>query len=416
MIRRANMAAFDATGPRASDPVVITGIGAVTPLGHSFEAIATNLLAGVSGVRRVEMPLFGPDHVQFAAPVDSIPVAAGVDPARPAGGGRFERMCVAAVAAAIADGHVAGIDPRRIGIVAGIGAEQLKGWETDYASGGSRVLEAEIDPPMVHRVAQLAGIEGPAATVGAACASSGYAIAMARRWLELGWVDACLAGGCDVITPSAIAAFHNLRALSRRSDDPVKASRPFDRDRDGFVMGEGGAFLVLERAADAAARGARSRAEVAGVGMSSDACHMVTPSADSLHASRAMVAAMSDARIDPEDVDYVNAHAAGTSVGDAAEATAIRMALGERADRVPVSSTKSMSGHLVSGAAVFEAIACLVAMDRSAVPPTVNLDHPDESCRLDHVPLVARPHPVRVALSNSFGFGGANLCLALRVA
>jgi len=416
MIRRAEMAAVDPYGSRAGEPVVITGIGAVTPLGNSFEAIATNLLAGVSGVRRIDLPLFGPDHVQFAAPVDSIPFAAGVDHARQAGGGRFEEMFAAAVTAAIADGHVAGIDPKRIGLVAGIGAEQLKGWETDYASGGSHVLGPEIDPPMVHRLARRAGIDGPASTVGAACASSGYAIAVARRWLELGWVDVCLAGGCDVITPSAIAAFHNLRALSRRSDDPCKASRPFDRDRDGFVMGEGGAFLVLERAGDAAARGVRCRAEVAGVGMSSDACHMVAPSADSLHASRAMVAAMSDARIDPEDVDYVNAHAAGTSVGDAAEAAAIRMALGERADRVPVSSTKSMSGHLVSGAAVFEAIACLVAMDRSAVPPTVNLDNPDEACRLDHVPLVARPHPVRVAISNSFGFGGANLCLALRAA
>ncbi len=416
MIRQAERAMFDGGDTRPREPVVITGIGAVTPLGNSFDAIATNLLAGVSGVRRIEVPFFGPEHVQFAAPVDSIPSPEGFESARLSECSRFEQICGAAVAAAVADGRLAGIDPRRIGIVAGIGAEQLKAWETDYAAGGTRVLGPGIDSPIVHRIATLVGIDGPAATVGAACASSGYAIAMARRWLQLGWVDACIAGGCDVITPSAIAAFHNLRALSRRSDDPARASRPFDRDRDGFVMGEGGAFVVLERADDAAARGAMSRAEVAGVGMSSDACHMVTPSTDSLHASRAMEAAMSDAAIDPDEVDYVNAHAAGTSVGDAAESAAIRMALGGRADRVPVSSTKSMSGHLVSGAAAFEAVACLAAMDRSAVPPTVNLDNPDEACRLDHVALVARRHPVRVALSNSFGFGGANLCLALRAA
>jgi 3-oxoacyl-[acyl-carrier-protein] synthase II len=223
-------------------------------------------------------------------------------------------------------------------------------------------------------------------------------------------------GGCDILSPTAIAAFYNLRALSRRGDDPARASRPFDADRDGFVMAEGGAFFVLEKRSDAARRGARIRAELAGVGMSSDGVHMVIPSTDPVQAARAISTAIDDAGVAPCEVDYVNAHAAGTPVGDVAEAGAIRLALGDATDGIPVSSTKGMSGHMISGAAAFEAVACLVAIERQAVPPTVNLDRPDEQCRLDHVPHVARPHRVRVAASNSFGFGGSNLCLVLRAA
>jgi 3-oxoacyl-[acyl-carrier-protein] synthase II len=241
-------------------------------------------------------------------------------------------------------------------------------------------------------------------------------MALGRTWIDAGWVDACLVGGCDILSPTSIAAFYNMRALSRRSDDPAKASRPFDGDRDGFVMGEGGAFFMLERRRAAAARGGRIRGELAGVGMSSDGMHMVIPSTDPVHAARAIVAALADAGVAPDEVDYVNAHAAGTPVGDVAEAGAIRMALGPAADAIPVSSTKSMSGHLISGAAAFEALACLAAIDRQAVPPTVNLDRPDPDCRLDHVPHVARPRTIRVAASNSFGFGGSNLCLVLRAA
>lgn len=404
------------------DRVVITGIGAVTPLGHTRESIADGLLAGRSGIRAIDVPLFGRGHVQFAAPIDSIPEAPGVDRRSLTGFDRFDVLSTVAAARAVADAFPARSDgpppvtAGRIGMVAGTGAEQLKAWEIDFNAGGTRVFEPRREPSSVHRVAAAVGIQGPAATVGAACASSGYAIAVARRWLELGWVDACVAGGVDVLTPSAIAAFHNLRALSRRSDDPAKASRPFDRARDGFVMGEGGAFFVLEREDDARTRGARVLAELAGIGMSSDAFHMVAPSSECRHAAASISEAIRDAGIDPEEVDYINAHAAGTPVGDAAEAAAIRMAFGSGAERVPVSSTKSMSGHLVSGAAAFEAVACIAAMERQAVPPTVNLDDPDEQCRLDHVPHVARPCPVRVTLSNSFGFGGANICLVFRQA
>jgi 3-oxoacyl-[acyl-carrier-protein] synthase II len=409
------------------EPVMITGVGAVSPLGHSLAEITDQLLAGRSGLRDIDPGPLGREPRQFAAPVKEIP-----DP--PAGTcrlsaaeiralDRLTRICVVPAAAALADAGIsraAGGDDRapgpRIGLVLGLGAEHLKAWEIDFHAGGRRVFAAVRDRSLAHWMADELGIEGPVVTTAAACGSSGYAVALAKTWLDAGWIDACVAGGCDVLSPTAIAAFYNLRALSRRGDDPAKASRPFDRDRDGFVMGEGGAFFVLERGVDAVARGAKLHGELAGIGMSCDGAHMVIPSTDPVNAARAISAALVDAGVAPSDVDYVNAHAAGTPVGDVAEAGAIRLALGGAADGVPVSSTKGASGHLVSGAAAFEAVACLAAIHRQTVPPTLNLDHPDPQCPLDHVPHVARPRAVRVAASNSFGFGGSNLCLVIRQA
>ena len=402
---------------RTDRSAMITGIGAVTPLGNDFDTIADALLAGRSGVVEIDGAGFSREARQFAAPVAAIPAVAADDSLD-----RLGRLCLAAAHAARADaglgdlgdlggGPVAGA---RVGLVLGIGAEQLKGWEADFLAGGRLVFSPDRPPSLVHRIAAHLGIDGPAVTVAAACASSGYALALARRWIAMGLVDVCLAGGADILSPTGFAAFYNLRALSRRSDDPVRASRPFDRDRDGFVMGEGSAVLVLEARRHAEGRGARVRGELAGVGMSGDATHMVIPSDDPTEAARAIQLALLDAGVEPTGVDYVNAHAAGTPVGDVAEAAAIRLALDRAANGIPVSSTKSMSGHLVSAAAAFEALACLAAIDRQTIPPTLNLDHPDQRCRLDHVPHVARPHPVSVTASNSFGFGGANLCLVIR--
>lgn len=413
-------AAWSPAGARpANDPVLITGLGVVSPLGHTFDTVADSLLAGRSGVQRIPPTFFSRESQQFAAPVLDVPLppagSCRIDTEEFAALSALERISLTPLANALVDSGL----PRgglRIGLVVGQGAEQLKSWEHDYFAAGTRVFGQEREETHVHKFARLLDIDGPAVTVAAACASSGFAMALGRSWLESGWVDACIVGGCDIVSPTGLAAFYNLRALSRRSDDPTKASRPFDRDRDGFVMGAGGAFFVLEKATQARRRSARVYGELAGVGMSSDASHMVAPCADPQNAARAISMAMADARISPVEVDYVNAHAAGTGVGDAAEAAAIRLALGAAADRVPVSSTKSMSGHLISGAAAFEAVACLVAIHRQAVPPTVNLDHPDEACPLNHVPHVARPHPVAVAASNSFGFGGANLCLVIRAA
>jgi 3-oxoacyl-[acyl-carrier-protein] synthase II len=411
---------MSATDRSALEPVVITGIGAVSPLGCEFTEIAENLLAGRSGVRAIDPGAYAREPVQFAAPVTAIPAPPPGICGLPAEDferlGRLERICLAPAAMALADSGIARDGGPRIGFVLGLGAEHLKAWELDFLDGGETVFGDSRDPTLVRRLARRLGLRGAAVTVAAACASSGYAMAMGRTWIDAGWVDACLVGGCDILSPTSIAAFYNMRALSRRKDDPARASRPFDGDRDGFVMGEGGAFFMLERHRDAAARGATIRGELAGVGMSSDGAHMVIPSSDPVNASRAIAIALADAGVAPDEVDYVNAHAAGTPVGDVAEAGAIRMALGDATDGTPVSSTKSMSGHMISGAAAFEALACLAAIDRQAVPPTVNLDRPDPQCRLDHVPHVFRPRRIRVAASNSFGFGGSNLCLVLRAA
>jgi 3-oxoacyl-[acyl-carrier-protein] synthase II len=238
---------------------------------------------------------------------------------------------------------------------------------------------------------------------------------MARRWLALGWVDACLAGGCDrAVTPFSVGGFSNLGALSSRNEDPRGASRPFDRGRDGLVLSEGGALFLLEPAAQARRRGARAYAELAGYGASSDAYHMVIPSTDPKPAAAAMRQALADAAINLDEVEYINAHATSTPVGDAAEARVLRAVFGEEVKRIPVSATKSMTGHALSGAAAVDAVACLATLQRQALPPTINLTDQDPECDLCHVPLEAQPRPVRVVLSNSFGFGGSNTCLVLR--
>ncbi len=257
---------------------------------------------------------------------------------------------------------------------------------------------------------------GPVATIGAACASANYAIAQAKRWLELGIVDLCLAGGLEVTTPICRSGFNNLRAMSRNVDNAERSSRPFDTERDGFVMGEGGAIFALESAEAATRRGAKPLAEVAGFGATSDAFHMIIPSSDPAPAAGAMRAALASASIRPDEIDYINAHATSTPVGDKAEARAIHSVFTEHTKSVPVSSTKSMTGHLLSAAAAIEAMACLTAIERQAVPPTINLHNIDPDCDLCHVPNVAQPRKVNVALSNSFGFGGSNTTLILRKA
>jgi 3-oxoacyl-[acyl-carrier-protein] synthase II len=265
-------------------------------------------------------------------------------------------------------------------------------------------------------VREALGLSGPVVVVAAACASANYAIAQGKRWAELGWADICLAGGCDLVTPMAAAGFGNLRALSRRTSEPAAASRPFDCDRDGFVLGEGGAAFVLESSDQARRRGARGYAEVAGFGASSDASHMIIPSSDPQPAARAIRAALDDARINADQVHYINAHATSTPVGDAAEARSLKLAMGPSAAKTPISSTKSMTGHLLSGAAAIEAVACIAAFEGQAIPPTINLDRIDPECDLRHVPHAAQEHKVRVSLSNSFGFGGNNTTLILRKA
>jgi 3-oxoacyl-[acyl-carrier-protein] synthase II len=396
--------------------VVITGVGAATPLGSDYATFSDNLLAGKSAAQVV---------VDTQADVEvRLPACLAEDPPVPAGWhcvafrdlARSEQFvmwsCLAALADAGYDEHRGGL---RIGMAFGSGGEALRRWEGNWAAGGTDVFDGvESVPTLVDSAYAHLKLNGPKATIAAACASANYSFAQARRWIELGLADVCLAGGAETITPICRSAFNNLRALSKRTAEPMRASRPFDQDRDGFVMGEGAAMMVLESAERARRRGAKIYAEVAGFGASSDAFHMIIPGSDPGPAAEAMQGALADAGIQPPEVDYINAHATSTPVGDKAEARALKLVFGESTQRIPVSSTKSMTGHLLSAAAAVEALACIVAIDRQMIPPTINLDAPDPECDLCHVPQRAISRKVEVALSNSFGFGGSNTSLILR--
>jgi 3-oxoacyl-[acyl-carrier-protein] synthase II len=397
--------------------VWITGVGTATPLGHTYAAFADQLLAGRSGVDRVQGFDVSEHPSQIAGQLREVPCPDGIEPAEFSRLHRLEQLMRWCCTAALRDaGWWDRRSELRIGVVLGIGAEWLEFWESDALAGGRRVYQPDQDTEsMIARTCRALGLGGPAVSVSAACASGNVALSQARHWLELGWVDICLAGACDMaVTPMALAGFGNLRALSRRNHEPQAASRPFDRQRDGFVMGDGGAVFLLEPAALARRRGARIYAEFAGYGARSDAFNMVIPSPDPEPAMAAVREALEDAGCNPEDVDYINAHATSTPVGDIAEARVLNSVFGDAIRHVPISSTKSMTGHLLTAAAAVEVLACLAAMERGALPPTINLHEPDPECNLCHVANEARPAKVRLAMSNSFGFGGSNTCLVLK--
>jgi 3-oxoacyl-[acyl-carrier-protein] synthase II len=399
-----------------SEAVWITGVGTANPLGTDFSKFADNLLAGRSGVAPItDLPV--ENHpCRIAARVGSIPVPPGWSADDFAALERLNQLVLWCCAAALRDADYWNVRSElRVGLVLGLGAEHLRTWELESHANGGQVSELDVDGPEVLRTVRgQLGLVGPATVVAAACASGNVALSQARQWVRRGWVDIAVAGGCDLwVTPMALAGFGNLRVLSKRNDRPAAACRPFDRDRDGFVMGEGGAMFVLEPASTARRR---PYAELAGCGSTGDAAHLVIPSSDPAPAVKALRLALADAGVTPEAVAYINAHGTGTVVGDRAETIIIREVFGPAAAMVPVSSTKSMTGHLLSAAAAIEALACLVALDRQAVPPTINLDNPDPECDLSHVPNTAEERRVRVAVSNSFGFGGSNNCVVLRKA
>ncbi len=399
-----------------AEPIWITGIGALTTLGNDFDEFSSNLIEGKTGIREV-IGFDASNHAcRIAGQIDLPGCPPELDRASYESAFPGEQANLWCASQALKD---AGLWGRRadlrIGLVLGLGAEWMLHWETDHYRGGRLVYDPALHrEPLIERTQRVLGLRGPAMSVAAACASANHALAQAITWLEMGWVDVCIAGASDTgVTPLALAGFGNLRALSRRNDAPTAALRPFDRDRDGMVLGEGGALFVLERAADARARGRDPYARLASVGMTSDAHHLVSPNPDPTQATAAMRFALEAAQLNPEDVDYVNAHATGTPVGDVCEARVLQAVFGTHCSEVPVSSTKSMTGHLICAAAAVEALACVTAIQRGVIPPTVNLDNPDPACELNHVANVAREHKVRVAMSNSFGFGGHNTSLVL---
>jgi 3-oxoacyl-[acyl-carrier-protein] synthase II len=400
-------------------PVWITGVGALSALGVGFEEISANLLAGKSGIRGVTDFDVAEHPCRVAGQITLPPSPAILDTTKYDDLWPLERCIVSCCAQALVDAGLASRrDELRIGLVLGVAAEWMSHWDCDTRRGGHLIREtAARHRPVIEATLEMLGISGPATAVAAACASGNQALALASHWLDMGWVDVCLAGACDMgVSPYSMASFGNLRALSRRNDEPTLAARPFDADRDGMVLGEGGAVFVLQRAADAQLHGKEAYAEVSGVGMTSDAYHLVSPNPDPSQAVAAIRQALRYARVDADEIDYVNAHATGTPVGDACEARMLHAVLGPYVSKTAVSSTKSMTGHLLGAAAAIEALACLTAIKHGAIPPTINLDRPDPECQLNHVAHTAREQKVRVAVSNSFGFGGHNTSLVLKSA
>jgi 3-oxoacyl-[acyl-carrier-protein] synthase II len=401
----------------SNEAVWITGLGLATPMGCTFQEFTDQLLAGKSGIRTITSFDTTNHACKIGGFLEPLNCPLGCDVEDFQSGTSWQQLLLVCAVGALTD---SGWWPRRsearIGLVMGLGAEWLEYWENDMHRGGNSVREPHANGPGLARVlhAQLQ-LQGPVATVSAACASGNLALGVARQWLCRGWVDVVLAGAAErPITPMSVAGFGNLGALSTRNDHPAAASRPFDLHRDGFVMSEGGALFVMESGASARRRRAKVYGEVAGFGAASDAFHIVAPSEDPRYAAQAIRSALHDAQLDADDIDYVNAHATGTPIGDIFETKALQEALGEAAATIPVSGTKSMTGHMVGAASAIEAAICLAAFDRQAVPPTINLDQPDPECRLCHVANQAQSRHVEVALSNSFGFGGSNTCLVLR--
>jgi 3-oxoacyl-[acyl-carrier-protein] synthase II len=405
--------------------VVITGIGVVSPLGNDLETFWSNLVAGVSGVDTITHFDATGYGTRIAAQVKDFDPTAWMDRKDAKRNDRFVQLSVAAAKQAVAHAKldVPAANPDRVGVIVGSGIGGIATFEEQHENlvrkGPDRVSPFFI-PMMISNMAsgQISihtGAKGPNFTTVSACTSSANAIGEALRTLQHDDADIVITGGTEAtITPMAIAGFSSMKAMSTRNDEPTRASRPFDAERDGFVMGEGAVMLVLEKAEGAAKRGASVLCEVAGYGASGDAYHITSPAPDGDGAVRAMRQALKDAGMNPEDVTYINAHGTSTPYNDRTETVAVKRLFGEHARNVMLASTKSMTGHLLGAAGALEAAICALVMTRGIVPPTINYEHPDPECDLDCVPNQARTVHVTGALSNSMGFGGHNGTLAFR--
>jgi 3-oxoacyl-[acyl-carrier-protein] synthase II len=405
--------------------VVITGLGAVTPIGNDVSQYWEGLRSGRNGVAGITLFDASRHACRFAAEVKGFDPSGWLEPKESK---RWDRFCQFGVVAAKQAVAHAGLtidasNQHRVGVAIGSGVGGLLMMETQaqvlHERGPDRVSPFCVPmmiPNMATGLAAIAvGAKGPSTAVATACAAGSNAIGDAFRLIQLGLADAMVCGGAEsAITPLGVAGFASAKALSFRNDDPATASRPFDAERNGFVIGEGAGVLVLESLEHAQARGATVLAEIIGYGMTCDAHHITAPSPGGVGGAEAIRLALADGRLTPADVDYINAHGTSTPANDSNESSAIKSALGERAYQIPVSSTKSMTGHLLGGSGGIEAVAAVLAIQHQVVPPTINYQNPDPACDLDVVPNQARDAKVDVVLSNSFGFGGHNVCLAFR--
>ena len=405
--------------------VVVTGLGAVTPIGNDVSSYWEGLSTGRNGVAGITLFDASRHACRFAAEVKNFDPSGWLEPKESK---RWDRFCQFGVVAAKQAVAHAGLsinesNQHRVGTAIGSGVGGLLMMETQAqvlnARGPDRVSPFCVPmmiPNMAAGLTAIAlGAKGPSTAVATACAAGSNAIGDAFRLIQLGLADVMVAGGAEsAITPLGVAGFASAKALSFRNDDPATASRPFDAERNGFVIGEGAGVLVLESLEHAQARGAQILAEVVGYGMTCDAHHITSPSPGGTGGAEAIRLALLDAQLEPGAVDYINAHGTSTQANDSNETSAIKSALGARAHQIPVSSTKSMTGHLLGGSGGIEAVAAVLAMEHNLVPPTINYQNPDPACDLDVVPNQAREHTLNVVLSNSFGFGGHNVCLAFR--
>ena len=399
--------------------VVVTGLGVITPLGACLQKTWEALLKGVSGIGPIEHFDASAYGCRIGAMVRDFDPGDYMDRKEVKRLARFSQFAVAGAVMAIEDAGLP-ITPQsaeRIGCLLGVGLGGLSMLEESHEkllrAGPDRVspmLWPTVIPNMASgQVCLRFGLHGPNSVVSTACAAGTHAIGDAYRLIQRGDADAMLTGGCEsALTPLGLAGFCNMRALSSRNDEPQRASRPFDAERDGFVMGEGAGILVLEELEQARRRGASIYAEVIGYGMSADAYHVTQPDPKARGVVLCMQRTLQDAGVAPGEVDYINAHGTSTPYNDRCETLAIREVFGEHAYRLAVSSTKSMTGHLFGGAGGVEAAFSVLSITHSVAPPTINLETPDPECDLDYVPHKARYKPVRVAMSNSFGFGGTN--------
>jgi 3-oxoacyl-[acyl-carrier-protein] synthase II len=405
--------------------VVITGLGAVTPLGKTPRLSWENLVAGKSGAGPITQFDVDEYAVTFACEAHDFDPTEFIEHKQARRMDRFAQMIVSAARQAEADSGIdIAAESARVGAAIATGIGGLKSFQDCYDTlkdrGPDRVNPFSIISIIPNLGAGWVSIElgtrGPLTSQCTACAASNMAIGDGLDAIRLGRADVMLCGGTEApITRVGIAGFSAMRALSRRNDDPKAASRPFDAERDGFVMGEAGAVLVLEELEHAKARDAKIYAELLGYGVSSDAQHITEPDPTGEHPARAMRMAMADAGINQDEIDYINAHGTSTPLGDAAETRVIKYALGEEnARKTPVSSTKGATGHCLGAAGGVEAMFCTLAVQEGVLPPTINYEHPDPACDLDYIPNEAREADVRIAVSNSFGFGGHNACIVLR--
>ena len=404
---------------------MISGLGAVTPLGGDVESSWEGLLAGRSGAGEITQFDSSRFNVHFACEVDDFDATEYIDRKQARRMDRFAHLIVAAARQAEKDsGLEIEAEAARIGAAIATGIGGLKAFQDCHSEllerGPDRVNPfsiPEIIPNMgAAWVSMQLGTKGPLTSQCTACAASNMAIGDGLDAIRLGRADVMLCGGTEApVTEVGIAGFSAMRALSRRNDDPEAASRPFDAGRDGFVMGEAGAVVVLEELEHAKARGAKIYAELLGYGVSSDAQHITEPDPSGVNPARAMTMAFGDASVNTDEIDYINAHGTSTPLGDAAETRVIKLALGEdNARKTPVSSTKGATGHCLGAAGAVEAIFSILAVNRGALPPTINYDEPDPTCDLDYIPNEAREADVRTAVSNSFGFGGHNATIVVR--